>query len=182
VWRWFLDLKSSTTIAEQLGHIRYSELIQDCFRDITDVVVRNNAQIYQYVGDEAVLSWDLKTGGEMARCIKMFYDYDNVLQSRAEYYRERYGLIPEFKAGVNAGLVTAAEIGEIKKELAYHGDVLNTAARIQARCNDVGHRLLISKSVFELVQSDTFAFSPIGDLELRGKSESVPVFAVDVIS
>ena len=29
----FLDLKSSTTIAEKLSHVRYSQLIQECFAD-----------------------------------------------------------------------------------------------------------------------------------------------------
>ena len=52
----FLDMRSSTTIAERLGHIRYSKLIQDCFKDIS-IVVTHKAQIYQYVGDEAVLTW-----------------------------------------------------------------------------------------------------------------------------
>jgi adenylate cyclase len=33
----FIDLTSSTTYAESLGHLRYSELIQDCFFDLTDV-------------------------------------------------------------------------------------------------------------------------------------------------
>ncbi|MHA1992727.1 MAG: hypothetical protein ACW98A_17360 [Candidatus Hodarchaeales archaeon] len=46
----FMDLKSSTTYAEKLGHIEYNKLIQDCFFDLTDVVAENNANIYQYVG------------------------------------------------------------------------------------------------------------------------------------
>jgi adenylate cyclase len=48
----FMDLKSSTTSAEKLGHIKYSQFIQDCFFDITDVITKYDAKIYQYVGDE----------------------------------------------------------------------------------------------------------------------------------
>ena len=58
----FLDLKSSTTHAEQLGHIKYSQLIQDCFYELTEVVTRREAQIYQYVGDEIVLTWPYEKG------------------------------------------------------------------------------------------------------------------------
>ncbi|MDH3650787.1 MAG: hypothetical protein OEQ53_13970, partial [Saprospiraceae bacterium] len=58
----FLDLKSSTSYAEKLGHLRYSELIQDCFYDLTEVVAKHRAQIYQYVGDEAVLIWKIQNG------------------------------------------------------------------------------------------------------------------------
>ena len=52
----FMDLKSSTTYAEKLGHIKYSQFIQDCFFDITDVITKYDAKIYQYVGDEVCLS------------------------------------------------------------------------------------------------------------------------------
>lgn len=53
----FVDLNSSTIIAEKLGHLAYSNFIKDCFYDLS-VVHHYNAQIYQYVGDEAVLSWE----------------------------------------------------------------------------------------------------------------------------
>ena len=52
----FVDLKSSTTIAEKLGHLLYSSFIKDCFYDLS-VMHQYSTQIYQYVGDEAVLTW-----------------------------------------------------------------------------------------------------------------------------
>ena len=52
----FMDLKSSTSIAESLGHIKYSSFILDAFMDINQVLYPYNAQVYQYVGDEIVLT------------------------------------------------------------------------------------------------------------------------------
>ncbi len=175
----FLDLKSSTTTAEQLGHIEYSLLIQDCFYDLTDVVAQHRAMIYQYVGDEVVLTWDVEGGVERADCIRIFHAYNEALRLRSEHYEARYGLVPQFKAGVNAGLVTVAEVGEIKKELAYHGDVLNTAARIQGKCNELGRRLLVSEALKELVEErGDYAFNPMGEVQLKGKAKPVRVFDV----
>ena len=54
---------------------------------------------------------------------------------RREYYEQEYGVYPEFKAGLHGGALMVAEVGSVKKELAYHGDVINTSARIQAECN-----------------------------------------------
>jgi len=51
----FLDLQSSTEHAENLGHVEYSKMIQDCFNDL-GIVVENEADIYQYIGDEAILT------------------------------------------------------------------------------------------------------------------------------
>lgn len=92
----FMDLKSSTTYAENLGHIKYSQLIQDCFFDITDVITTYKAKIYQYVGDEVVLSWSTKNGAENGHCINIFFAYDALIRSKQDYYEGRYGIVPEF--------------------------------------------------------------------------------------
>jgi adenylate cyclase len=175
----FMDLKSSTTYAEKLGHIKYSQLIQDCFFDLTDIVLSYEAKIYQYVGDEVVLSWDVDKGINHQNCLKTFFAYDNLLQSKSGYYKNKYGVVPEFKAGLNLGAVTVAEVGEIKKELAYHGDVLNTASRIQGTCNKYQKKLLVSEQIkthFEKQLSYGFEF--LGDVILKGKQEPVNLYAV----
>jgi adenylate cyclase len=175
----FMDLKSSTTYAEKLGHIKYSQFIQDCFFDITDVITKYDAKIYQYVGDEVVLSWSIKEGIEHGHCINTFFAYDTLIKSKKNYYQNKYGIIPEFKAGLHLGKVTVAEVGEIKKELAYHGDVLNTAARIQGKCNDFQKRLLISESMkTKLENQHLFDFSGIGDVRLKGKAKSLNLYVV----
>ena len=148
----FMDLKSSTTYAESLGHIKYSQFIQDCFYDITDVITKHDAKIYQYVGDEVVLSWNLEEGIANGHCINTFFAYDALIRAKKDYYQQKYGVVPEFKAGLHLGKVTVAEVGEIKKELAFHGDAINTAARIQSKCNQLQKRMLVSdaiKSSFE---------------------------------
>ena len=175
----FMDLKSSTTYAEKLGHIKYSQFIQDCFFDITDVITKYDAKIYQYVGDEVVLSWSIKEGIEHGHCINTFFAYDALIKSKRNYYENEYGIIPEFKAGLHLGKVTVAEVGEIKKELAYHGDVLNTAARIQGKCNDFQKRLLISESMkTKLENQHLFDFLGIGDVSLKGKAKALNLYEV----
>jgi adenylate cyclase len=47
-------------------------------------------------------------------------------------------------------------VGEIRKELAYHGDVLNTAARIQGKCNEFKKRLLVSEPMKAVLEKQHF--------------------------
>ena len=90
-------------------------------------------------------------------------------------------MVPEFKAGLNLGPVTVAEVGEIKKELAYHGDVLNTAARIQGTCNEYQKKLLVSEQIKTHFEKQlAYGFEFLGDVILRGKEESVNIYAVNV--
>jgi adenylate cyclase len=176
----FLDLQSSTTIAEQLGHAKFSRLLQECFHDLTDSAIKHEVEIYLYVGDEAVLTWKAREGIRNSNCINAFYDFQATLQRKSDYYDKKYGIVPEFKAGVNAGSVTVAEIGVIKKHIAYHGDVLNTAARMEGKCNEYGKKILASESLRELLPDDqTLAFELMGNIPLRGKEQSVDVYSVE---
>ena len=173
----FLDLQSSTQLAEQLGHIEYSSLIQDCFNDL-GVVVEDGAEIYQYVGDEAVLTWKLKDGLANESFINAFFRFKDQIKSKEDYYQGKYGVVPFFKAGIHAGTVTVTEIGKFKKEIAYHGDPINTAARIQGKCNEFGEDLLISQTLKEHVVDDTLILESVGFILLRGKKSEVAIYAV----
>lgn len=176
----FIDLKSSTTIAETLGHYKYSQLIQDCFYDLNRIVDRYDAEIYQYVGDEAVLSWSFENGLKKRKCIDLYFAFDKLLSKRSKYYNKRYRITPIFKAGVHGGNVMVTEVGSIKKELAYHGDVINTASRIQELCNKFGESLLISEElVSEMYVAKDYHSQKIGDLLLKGKIDTINIFAIN---
>jgi adenylate cyclase len=179
----FLDLKSSTTIAEKLSHVRYSKFIQECFAELTDPVLKYKGQIYQFVGDEVVITWEKKDGLGNANCLKFYYDYINCLESKKAHFLKLYNVFPEFKAGLSLGLVTVAEVGELKTEIAYHGDVLNTAARIQGYCNEFDKQLLASETlVQELQENPDFVTHLVGEVELRGKEGISKIFSCEEVA
>lgn len=178
----FLDMKDSTTHAERLGHLDYCRLVQDCFYDLTDSALAHQVEIYQYAGDEAILTWRVRDGLRNGNCVAVFHQFERSLQDRAAHYRERYGVVPQFKAGVNIGPVTAAEIGVLKRDIAYFSDVLNTAARIQSKCNEYGKRLLISGALKKALEAvpGLPAMERLGDIPLKGKGAPVEIYAVAI--
>ncbi|MBA6154573.1 adenylate/guanylate cyclase domain-containing protein [Gelidibacter maritimus] len=175
----FLDLKSSTAHAEKLGHLKYSQLIQDCFFYLNKIINRYDAQIYQYVGDEAVLSWTPKKGIRRLNCIRLFFDFERKLKRHSKYYQKKYGIQPEFKAGLHTGKIIIAEVGTVKKELAYHGDVINSTSRIQEKCNTYNESLLISDELFkQLNLNNKYDAISLGDELLEGKTEELKIHAI----
>ena len=177
----FLDMKSSTTIAEKMGHARYFDLIKTYYADMTDPLLETYGEIYQYVGDEIVVSWSEKEGLEKNNCLRCFQKINESIQRSGDSYRAEFGFVPEFKAGIHVGEVTTGEIGTLKKEIIYTGDVLNTSARIQSLCNHYNARILISKPLKELLlETAEITFTEIGDITLRGKTRSMPLYKVDL--
>lgn len=176
----FLDMRSSTTIAEKLGHVRYFELLNDVYADITDPVVYSEGEVYQYIGDEVSVTWKLHKGIRGQRCIRCFFTIRRKLEQRSAHYQERYGLVPQFKAGFHYGEVTTGEVGLVKKETIFSGDVVNTAARIQNSCNDHGVDNLMSKELLDLLRlpSRTYTTRHIGEIPLKGKTNSVSLWTI----
>jgi adenylate cyclase len=178
----FMDLKSSTTTAEKLGHLQYSSFIRDCFMDINQVLLPFRAQVYQYVGDEIVVTWMEDEGLKDNFCINFYFACQMQFRERAEYYRTNYGVLPDFKAGVHSGKVTAVEIGEVKRDIAYHGDTLNTASRIQSVCNEYNKSFLVSEHLFRKIdENQSVKASHLGTILLKGKTEKVGVVSIEWI-
>jgi len=175
-------MKSSTTIAEKLGHIKYFELLREYYNDLSDAIVKYSGEIYQYVGDEIIVSWNYKDGIENNNCIKCFFAMKEDLGKRADWYNEKFGLLPTFKAGFHVGKVTTGEIGALKKEIIFTGDVLNSTARIQGLCNQYKVDLLISGDLVKSLDLDSeFKTKSLGKNELRGKVVNIEVYTLTVV-
>ena len=125
----FIDLKSSVRIAEELGHVRYSQLLQDCYFDLNTQLSRYSARVYQYVGDQAVLHWRPENGLLDNNCVRFFFAFVDRLKLREDHYMKEYGVMPFFKAAAHIGRVTIAEVGVLKRSIAFHGDTVNTTSR-----------------------------------------------------
>ncbi|NHF59474.1 adenylate/guanylate cyclase domain-containing protein [Flavobacteriaceae bacterium TP-CH-4] len=178
----FLDMRASTSIAERLGHKRYFRLLKTYYADMTEAILDTSGEIYQYVGDEIVVSWQQKKGVRHDNCIRCFKKIKKVFHRKSATYLERFGLVPEFKAGYHIGEVTTGEIGIIKKDIIYTGDVLNTSARIQDQCNGYNADVLISGNLLKELSKDMgTTFVQIGKLTLRGKQEPIELFKMELV-
>jgi adenylate cyclase len=176
----FMDLKDSTPHAEKLGHLKYCELIQECIREANYVVIEYNAQIYQYVGDEIVLSWEERSGLYKHRCLNFFLEFQRRMKLKELHFLELYGLFPEFKAGIHIGEISAIEVGVVKREIAFHGDAINTASRIQDMCNVLNRKLLFSRELKEALEKEGAieGLELIGEHKLKGKVVRLELYSL----
>jgi adenylate cyclase len=176
----FLDMKSSTTIAENIGHVKYFEMLTEYYADLSDPIIQHHGEVYQYVGDEIIVSWNLNDGIQESNCLKCFFSMKKSISDNSEKYLSKFGVLPTFKAGFHYGQVTTGEIGVLKKEIIFSGDVLNTTARIQGLCNDNNVDILISDQLNNKMNLDSdFQVKSLGINQLRGRKEAMELFSVN---
>ena len=174
----FLDMKSSTIIAESIGHIKYFRLLEEYYNIMSDPIIHSHGEVYQYIGDEIVVSWPLKKGVENSNCVHCFFNIKKELKKKRNDFMKQYGYEIEFKAGMHLGEVAIGEIGALKKEIVFTGDVLNTTARIQSLCNQLESDLLICIDLMERLPENYYSYESKDLLELRGKASKMEIFKV----
>ncbi len=174
----FIDLVDSTTIAEHLGHKRYFRFIRDFIYFISVALLENDGQIYQYVGDEVVVSWVVKKPNANRKCLQALLDCKRILQRNKNYFKKQYGVIPEFRAGIHTGEVTIGEIGIIKKDLAMSGDTMNTAARLRSATGELDEKVIISKDFASQTNLKNWNAVNLGQIDLKGKESAMELFAL----
>lgn len=165
----FVDIEGSTELSKSLSLEHYYGLVNDFFRDVAGPVRDSRGEIYEYVGDEVVISWRHDIGIRNANCVRAFFEMEKVVWRHSGQYLKRYGAVPAFKAGLHEGEVITAEMGGLKKVIAFNGEVLNVTSRIQGECNRLGRRLLASRQLVDHV-SIPGDVSPrsMGMIDLRG--------------
>jgi len=179
----FLDMKSSTTIAEALGHVTYFKFLQSYYDGFSNAIIQNRGEVYQYIGDEIVITWPLENGIKNNHCIRCFFDMKKDLLALENSFKKKFQVVPDFKAALHFGEVTTGEIGALKKDIFFTGDVLNTTARILGLSATLQEDLLISGPLKEKLQdSNTFKIKALGIQKLKGKTKSIPVFVIRALS
>jgi adenylate cyclase len=125
------------------------------------------------------VSWKLNKKDSTDHCLLAFLYSFHLIRNRKEYYLERYGFVPTFKSALHCGEVIYGEIGETKSEIVFHGDTINTTARMERLCTDLKETLLISEQLMNSFSENTRKhFILSGSVTLRGKNKSMQVFSL----
>ncbi|MEP7163754.1 MAG: adenylate/guanylate cyclase domain-containing protein [Ferruginibacter sp.] len=175
----FIDLKDSTPIAEKMGHQQYFLFIREFIYDISMALIEYNGRIYQYVGDEIVVSW-MEKKESMTNAVKAIVQARKNIQKKSQYYNNVYHQVPEFHVGIHIGEVTVGEIGVIKKDLAMSGDTMNTAARIRSACNELNQKFIASAAFIRQSNLEEFQSVSLGKIDLKGKKDDIELFGLKI--
>ena len=115
--------------------------------------------------------------------INCFFEMQDLIENLKPKYIEKYGVFPEFKAGLHGGQAIVTWVGELKKEIVYVGDVLNTTARIQEDCKRLGKKFLVSEELLkEVTDLKNVKAQFVDETILRGKKKQIKLYSLELAS
>jgi adenylate cyclase len=175
----FVDIAGSTPLAERIGADAVHRFLGEVFRLASDPIDEHEGDVYQYVGDEVVVTWPVALGRQRARPLACFFAIERALARAAPDFEREFGAAPRLRAALHAGPVIAGEVGGSRRAIVYHGDVVNTASRIEQATRDLERPFLASEDAVARLEGLTdFALDDLGLQTLRGRAAPVRVYAV----
>ncbi len=172
----FTDIEAFTQIAEQLPPGRVVELLNEYFSRVVEIVERHGGVVTQIQGDALLVSFNLplEDPDHAANAVRAALEIESTINRRT------FGDGVQFitRVGLNTGSVVAGPVGaEHRLIYTVHGDAVNLAARLEALNKEHRTRILVAESTRRLA-GNGFAFTALGEVAVRGKSEPVPVYTV----
>jgi len=176
----FLDIRSSTALAEQMGEVLVHDLITQFFFDIDEPVAEYGGEVHAYVGDSVIITWPLSDDPERnARPVRCFFAVEERMAELTHAYAQEFGVSPRFCAGVHAGPIVISECGDAKRQIAYFGDTMNVAARLCDHCKAAEETLLVSADLLRAASVPPgLAIGTGANITLRGRQSPIEAHAV----
>lgn len=168
----FVDLVGSTSFQESVdpeaargAMTRYYDMVQR-------VVDQHEGTVAKFQGDGALAVFGVPEVAEddAARAVATGVALQQAFAEIRDYVADRYRVEVGLRVGINTGeVVIAAEDADLV------GDVLNTAARLEAACTP--GRVMVGEDTWRLTRS-TITYEVLGEISVKGKAEPIATFQV----
>ncbi|NJB68734.1 adenylate cyclase [Desulfobaculum xiamenense] len=176
----FSDIRSFTTLSEQLGAEETVSMLNEYFTLMVDEIFGHGGILDKYIGDAimAVFGTPFSTGEDednavragigMMRALHAF----NVGRSESSKPPINIGI------GINTNPVVVGNIGSLRRmDYTCIGDGVNLAARLESACKTYRTNLLVSEFTRERLRGE-YMIREVDLITVKGKTRPVAVFEV----
>lgn len=176
----FSDVRSFTTITEELGAQGTVKLLNEYFTIMVDCITDEGGMLDKFIGDAMMCIFgtpvphDDDPDRAVRAAIRMMTDL-NVFNDK----RSSEGKMPiDHGMGINTDSIVSGNIGSPKRmDYTVIGDGVNLAARIESACKQYGAHILISEFTHKAVKA-TYRTRQVDYVIVKGKTEPVGVHEV----
>ena len=172
----FVDIVNFTPLSERLSPKEVSQLLNQFFREMNDIIFAYRGTLDKYMGDAimAIFGAPIEREDDADRAIYA------ALAMRKALFRMNKTMEPDrifdIRTGINSGRVVAGNLGSPKRmDYTVIGDVVNTASRLEKIAQP--NQILIGESTYNAVKAP-FHIKKVGKKTVKGKTRAVTVYEV----
>ncbi len=174
----FSDIRSFTTISENLGPHGTVAMLNEYFTIMVDCISYEGGMLDKFIGDAIMAGFGVPLPHED--------DADRAVRAAIAMLRELNAWNKEravkgqpdihMGIGLNTDTVVAGNIGSPKRmDYTMIGDGVNLAARLESACKQYSAKILMSEFTFKRLKG-TYRIRDIDKVIVKGKTEPIQVF------
>jgi class 3 adenylate cyclase len=166
----FADVTGSTSLGERLDPERLHEVMDTYFGAMREEIEAEGGTVEKFIGDAVMAAFGVPVAHEddPARALRAALRMRRRLHDVNRSLESRFGVTLQVRTGVNTGEVLAT-IDPKPGEAMATGDAVNAAARLE-QIAEPGQIVASERTVRA---ARTFGSTPLGEIELKGKSDRV---------
>lgn len=171
----FLDIKSFTTIAEQLSPVDIFNLVNLLMSHLEPVILKNSGVIDKYIGD-AIMALFSNADDALLAAVDMLNSLDSFNAERAQEH------LPPIHVGIgiNTGSLIVGTVGfEERMDCSVISDAVNIAARLETLTRNFNSELIISEQTYQQVTcKEQYHVRSLGLTSVKGKTQQIKIYEV----
>lgn len=181
----FSDIRNFTTLSERLEPQQVVSMLNTYLTTMTEIIEKNGGVVDKYVGDEimALFGAPVSREGDADMALRSALEMRRALSEVNAGFRDSGVPELEMGIGINTGVVVAGNIGS-RSRLNYTviGDGVNTASRLErlTKNKEYSAKIIVSEATLKKAR-EKYQTRPLGDVTVKGKSESVSIHALEVL-
>jgi adenylate cyclase len=179
----FCDLRGFTSFSETQPAARVIEVVNFYLNEMTEAILGAGGTLVAYMGDGimAIFGAPLRQDDHADRAVVAAREMIGARLERFNAWLAEQGFEESFRMGVglNSGPVMVGNVGsEQRVEYTAIGDTVNTASRLEGMTKGSDAMLYISATTRERMRAAVSDLSPVGEMEIRGKSGKLDVWTI----
>ncbi len=176
----FTDIRSFTTISENLSPTQVTDLLHDYFTPVTRSIINNQGTLDKFIGDAVMCFWNapLDVEGHPDLGVKTGFEMLASLIELNKTFKTKYGIEIDIGIGLHTGDCRVGNMGSSDLfDYTIIGDNVNLTSRLEGLTKFYGVKLMISESLKQHLKG-AYRFQELDRVRVKGKSEPVAIFTV----
>jgi adenylate cyclase len=172
----FADIRSFTTISEQLSPEAVMQMLNSYLSVIADAVVENDGIVNKFVGDSIMAVWNAPQSQPNHALLAVKAAWEAQLRLADLRQKDNRPIPVQFGIGVNTGVAVAGNVGSAgRSEYTVIGDSVNTASRI---CSSTpGNQVRIGAETYNQAK-EYLEVEQLEPQQVKGKAAPIVMYRV----